>query len=362
MATISDKPWSDFSQADYSIEQWRAACLMGPGTASDNKGDYSMPVREPDGVLNRNAVHAAAGRVHQFSGDKSAAAKKIVGLYGQLKETPPADLSTLAGDSSTARSRDFLTRDFPLESIEILRSAQGGDGRTVEAYAAIFDTPTDIMDQYGHYRESIHRSAFTRTVNSGAAKKAICIYNHGYNPITGKSDIVGTVPLGTPLDIRVESRGLLTVTRYNKSPLADSVLEAIKNDDIKSQSFQGPAFRSDPQRVPRIREGQPLPLVTRLELGLRDYGPTPTPAYNEPMVTLVRSTLETIQGMDEEERQELIRALSTTFDGNSETATTTPESGSGAEGSRNAHPGRLKVRANSNWMAVQMAMTELGVK
>jgi hypothetical protein len=159
----------------------------------------------------------------------------------------------------------------------------------------------------------------------------------------------------------VESRGLLTVTRYNKSPLSEHILEAIKNDDIKSQSFEGPIFRSDPMRVPRVRDGDPLPLVTRLELGLRNYGPTPMPAYDEPMMVAVRSVLADIYGLSEEERMELIRALSTTPELDSEAATTTSTSVEpGADGPREAHPGRLKVRANSNWLAVQTAMMSMG--
>ncbi|MGI5233852.1 hypothetical protein [Actinoallomurus sp. CA-142502] len=101
---VSDKPWSDFSAADYTIEQWRAACLIKPDEASDNKSDYSLPVKEPGGALNRNAVHAAAGAhgvgaVKGVSAEKkTAAAKALVGLYkNQLKEDPPAGLLKAAG-------------------------------------------------------------------------------------------------------------------------------------------------------------------------------------------------------------------------------------------------------------------------
>lgn len=99
---ISDKPWSDFSQADYSIEQWRKACVVHPDSPSENKGDYKLPIREPNGDLNSNAVHAAAGRVHELQGaSKAQAAKALISAYGQLKEDPPPALSQLAGDSSS---------------------------------------------------------------------------------------------------------------------------------------------------------------------------------------------------------------------------------------------------------------------
>ncbi|MEV4287360.1 hypothetical protein AB0K40_17790 [Nonomuraea bangladeshensis] len=106
-ASVSDKPWSDFSEADYTIEQWRKACLIGPSEASESKSDYKLPVREPSGTLNRNACHAAASRIGQVSGvsddDKKAAAKKLVSLYkNQLDEDPPESLTKLAGMDAAA--------------------------------------------------------------------------------------------------------------------------------------------------------------------------------------------------------------------------------------------------------------------
>lgn len=366
MASVSDKPWSDFSQADYNIDQWRRACLVGPTTPTQNKGDYKLPIREPDGTLNRNAVHAAAGRVHQLQdASKMAAARKIISAYNTLGEEPPDDLKAMAGQSAS-RSREVFDRVYPLENIEIISRSKGGDGRTVEAYAAVFDTPTEIRDQYGHYSETIHRSAFNRTVSNGGARRAVCLYNHGYNPVTGKSDVVGTVPLGSPLDVRVESRGLLTVTRYNKSSLAEATLEAIKNGDIQGQSFRGPVYDSNPRRVPRYSGSGPLPVVTRMELGLRDYGPTPIPAYDIPMVTAVRSAealAEELATLDEETRQELIRYLAGTPSGSPTDDPTLADARLGAEDPQDGlHSRRQKIRLRANRIAMDMALSTIGVK
>lgn len=269
-----------------------------------------------------------------------------------------------SGETSTEdagkRSRDIISRYYPLENIEIIRSSKGGDGRTVEAYAAVFDSPTEINDQYGNYTEQIHRSAFNMSVNSGAWRKAECLYNHGYNPITRRPDVVASIALGTPLEIRVEPRGLLTVTRYNNTPLAEATLCAIKDGQITGQSFEGPCFKSNPMRVPRVRPGQPLPVVTRMELGLRNYGPTPSPAYDEPMVTVVRSIISDIKGLTEGEYDELIRALTGTRDGEPLDSATTTSREAGAEEPRVAHSGRLTVRANR--MAMDLALMDMGVK
>lgn len=97
---VSMKPWSDFSQADYTPEQWKAACLIVKGDGS-TKAQCSLPVKEPDGTLNANGVRAAAGRIHQVDAPaaaKTAAAKTLVGYYrGPLNATPPASLLSFAG-------------------------------------------------------------------------------------------------------------------------------------------------------------------------------------------------------------------------------------------------------------------------
>ncbi|HEY9522367.1 MAG TPA: hypothetical protein VIR33_03945, partial [Thermopolyspora sp.] len=100
-AKVSDKPWSGFTQADYDLGQWRRACLVAPPEPSENKSDYKLPVREPDGTLNRNGVHAAASRIGQLDTSpeaKKTAARTLVAAYTQLGEDPPGTLLDLAGE------------------------------------------------------------------------------------------------------------------------------------------------------------------------------------------------------------------------------------------------------------------------
>ncbi|HEY3559651.1 MAG TPA: hypothetical protein VGL05_19415 [Kribbella sp.] len=102
---VSDKAWSGFSQSDYDDAQWKSACLIDKGEG-DGKSRYALPVKEPDGTLNRNAVHAAASRIGQVQVDaakKKAAAKKLVSLYrNQLDEDPPESLLKAAGATESA--------------------------------------------------------------------------------------------------------------------------------------------------------------------------------------------------------------------------------------------------------------------
>jgi hypothetical protein len=100
------------------------------------------------------------------------------------------------------------------------------------------------------------------------------------------------MPIGVPVDIRAEARGLLTRTRYSETPLADEVLENIRAGAVTSQSFTGAIMRSTPQlrRGDRHRPdsaGQ-LRTVRRTELGLREYGPVLWPAYSGAEIVGVR--------------------------------------------------------------------------
>ncbi len=234
-------------------------------------------------------------------------------------------------------------RWWPLEGIEISRAHT--DGRTVEAYAAIFDSPYEVRDQHGHYMERITRSAFDKTLRERGTKGVACLYNHGMT-VHGTPDMLGSVPLGTPLDIRADGRGLLTVTRYNRSALADATLEAIRSGDIRSQSFRGRIYQSTPNRVPRRRDGDPLSEVVRTELGLSDYGPTPIPVNDGAEIVAVRSIQdlatyvtrldegqveEFLDTLDETVRANLAHFLAPTTPREPEAEPATPSQGAGAE-------------------------------
>lgn len=287
---------------------------------------YADPGLQPDGqqrypIDTEDHVRAAWSYINQEANASKYTPQQLKQVKGRIQRA----LRKLGAEVAQAPARSRLAsrlqgllvsrstpmtynRSYVLDDIQISRS---GDGRTVEAYAAIFDSPYEVRDVHGHYYEKIDRSAFNRTLN-GAGRHAICIYNHGMT-VHGTPDGMASLPLGSPLEIKPDGRGLLTVTRYNKGPWADSVLESIKNGDIKAQSFRGSIFRSSPMGpVPRRRAGEPLTTVTRHELGLADYGPTPTAVNDDAAIVAVRSAADIIDAigyLDADEREELIRSL-----------------------------------------------------
>jgi HK97 family phage prohead protease len=221
----------------------------------------------------------------------------------------------VADSSSGSSSRAEYMRLYALEDIHILRSADGGDGRTVEAYAAVFGEPAEIQDHEGHYVEVIDPAAFNRAIDhasrarGGFPGSVKVLWNHGRDLAGSPSDRF-SMPIGIPVDIRAEARGLLTRTRYSETPLADEVLENIRAGSITTQSFTGRIMRSDPQlrRGERYRPDSAgnLRTVRRTELGLREYGPVLWPAYSGAEIVGVRMSTPGAYALDPDDSDEAL--------------------------------------------------------
>jgi HK97 family phage prohead protease len=198
----------------------------------------------------------------------------------------------------------FIERSVPLLDIEINRN---GDGRTVTAYAATW-TPYPVVDADGDYDEQIEPTGFNRELGRGFGHVSV-VYNHGLT-LWGTPSERHSTPIGVPLDIKADSRGLLTVTRYAKTDAASEVLELIREGAITAQSFRGPVYKaSAPRRQPTGRL-----LIVRQELGLREYGPTPMPANDRASIVAVRSSAlaEQIAALTDEQRDALARLIQPT--------------------------------------------------
>lgn len=201
-------------------------------------------------------------------------------------------------------NRAEIVRAAPLIDLEV-----GSDGRTVTAYAATFADPYPVRDFDGDYDEIINRSAFNRTLSHGFRGRVQPLFNHGMTVHSTPSEKWSS-PLGVPLEIRAEPKGLLTVTRYSKLPHAEEALELIREGAITAQSFRGPIIRSTRGRT----GGNGRPVIERMELGLRDYGPSPFAANVGAEIVAVRSNvitehLDALGDLSEEERAELARQL-----------------------------------------------------
>ena len=203
-------------------------------------------------------------------------------------------------------------RTFRTDSLAEFQIRADGDGRTVEAYAVPFDEPAEVVDIEGHYFEEFHRGAFGRQIARSGAAGIIVLYNHGRDLSMRPSDRFA-VPIGKPVEIREDGRGLFTATRYASTKLGDEILQLVEEDILTHMSVQ---FQRTPggKGTKRIRGGHKpsgLDLVQRLDVNVVEYGPTPIPSYAGAQVVGVRAgQLATqIHDLSPDERKELSELL-----------------------------------------------------
>ena len=95
---VTSKPW-DGAASRFTDEQYIRSCLIDRGGDAPPKERCSLPVLEPNGDLNKNALGAAAGRLSQTraSGQqKAAAARKLIRYYRMAEMEPPPALRAMA--------------------------------------------------------------------------------------------------------------------------------------------------------------------------------------------------------------------------------------------------------------------------
>lgn len=105
---VSNAPWDGSASRYDSTEAYCTACLIDendPG-APKVQGKCHLPIKEPGGAINRNAVHAAAGghgvgQVQASAESKRTAARRLVTIYRRdLKEEPPESITRMVGTAS----------------------------------------------------------------------------------------------------------------------------------------------------------------------------------------------------------------------------------------------------------------------
>lgn len=113
---VSDEPWGNFADSDYSDAQYEKACVLdrkacgGEWADKPPKTRCSLRILEPDGELNRNGVHAAAARFNQTEActeAKNAAKAKLRAAYGQLGEEVPEALRSESPSDDRGSSSDM---------------------------------------------------------------------------------------------------------------------------------------------------------------------------------------------------------------------------------------------------------------
>jgi len=97
------KPWNG-DASRFEDDQYRRSCLIDRGGDAPVKERCSLPVLEPNGDVNTNALGAAAAVLSGARGglkgvsaaDKAKAARKLMRYYGQADMDPPVSLRRVA--------------------------------------------------------------------------------------------------------------------------------------------------------------------------------------------------------------------------------------------------------------------------
>jgi HK97 family phage prohead protease len=154
-----------------------------------------------------------------------------------------------------------------------------GDGRTLVGYAAVFDQPATIRDEFGQFEETISQGAFTRSLQT---RPPVVMFEHGRHPL------IGTMPLGKLRTARQDTTGL-----YIEVPLTDNWLIQPVRDAVRDGAVSGMSFRfTVPQGGDQWeqRSGQ-LDLRTIRDANVSELGPVVFPAYT-PTTASIRSLVE----------------------------------------------------------------------
>lgn len=104
---FTDKSWDGSASKYRDTDAYCGACLIDlnePG-ADKIQAKCKLPVKEPDGTYNRNALRAAAaalmgarGGVQAPAAEKAKAARKILRLMREAGIEPGESLKRLAGE------------------------------------------------------------------------------------------------------------------------------------------------------------------------------------------------------------------------------------------------------------------------
>lgn len=252
----------------------------------------------PECGKGKYAVVKEGGKVEACHPSEADAKKHMSALYAKepsMKNMPlPASLCT--------RSVFFTRADN--------NSDEPTDGRTLEGYAAVFDTPTRIASWEGTFDEQIAKGAFKRSIKERMPKLQ---FDHGRDKRTG------SVPIGAINEVREDDHGLYVNARLFDNPVVEPIRQAIEAGAIDGMSFrfevEDDEWRDkDGKKITKREDlyellwnpGERGPLQRTIKrVKVHELGPVVFPAYDATSVG-VRSLLDQV---DSEEREALIREV-----------------------------------------------------
>lgn len=162
-------------------------------------------------------------------------------------------------NTTEQREQQTIERRFTAGLVEA-RDQQEGDGRTVEGYAAMFDTPYDM----GGFVEQVSRGAFDAAL-ADERLDVVALFNHDQNQILART--------GAGLDLWTDEEGLKYRFKLGEQSYAKDLAISLRDGLVHQSSF---AFRIEDDEWTTTEEGRDLRTIRAVRL--HDISPVVTPA------------------------------------------------------------------------------------
>jgi len=245
-------------------------------------------------------------------------------------------------------------RDICLRAVEFRSTSESDDGRTLEGYAAVFNTPTRIDSWEGSFDEEIAVGAFRKTMKK---RTPVLQFDHGRDARTG------SVPIGSVQELSEDDKGLFVRARLFDNDVVEPIRQAIEGGAIDGMSFRFQVARDEWRDKDGVKvkdseleqllwqPGDRGPLKrTILEVDpLFELGPVVFPAYDATSVG-VRSMLAQLDGA---ERKALVAELAAELSRIPQISPGDPTRGASGGGDSDAEPGTAASTSPSRKRAHQ---------
>lgn len=200
----------------------------------------------------------------------AAASRPVV----RRKSDAQVEAEVLRALAGAAGRQMAMSREGQAERSYEFRATGGtGDGRVLEGYAAVFDTPTRIRGWEGDFTETIRRGAFERSLTE---RTPVLQFDHG------RDARVGSVPIGAIDEVREDDNGLFVRAHLFANDVVEPVRQAIAGKAIRGMSFrfEVPDGGDTWSRDKKHREIH--------QADVAELGPVVFPAYDSTSVTVRR--------------------------------------------------------------------------
>lgn len=164
-------------------------------------------------------------------------------------------------------AQEFSIRNVPFE---VTRATEDGDGLTLEGYAVVFDSPTEINSWEGRFIERMMPGCMDKTLSE---RMPVLMFDHGQHPL------IGDMPIGVIQSAKPDARGVFIKARFATNWLIEPVREACTSGAVNGWSFRF----SVPKGKEVWRKGANGGLKERdvLEIKCMELGPVVFPAYTD---------------------------------------------------------------------------------